>query len=136
MTNFRNKFLFHIAVLLSWSSSIAQSPVDPSQYAPCLSPLAGSSGQGGGRSYGPRGGLSYGPGGGLSYGPGGGLSYGDGGGLSYGDGGGLSYGPGGGLSYGPGGGLSMDNSYKGPWSPCLTGVLGKKWNRDNGCPNS
>ena len=111
----------------------AQSPVDPSLYAPCKTPLACSAGQGGGRSYGPGGGLSYGPGGGLSYGPGGGLSYGPGGGLSYGPQGGLSYGPGGGLSYGPGGGLSMDNSYRGPWSPCLTGVLGRDWNRSN-CP--
>ena len=102
----------------SLSTSIAQTPVDPSRYAPCQTTLACSAGPGGGRSYGPGGGLSYGPGGGLSYGPGGGLSYG----------------PGGGLSYGPGGGLSMDNSYKGPWSPCLTGVLGVEWNRQNNCP--
>jgi hypothetical protein len=27
----------------------------------------------------------------------------------------------------------MDNSYRGPWSPCLTGVLGRDWNRSN-CP--
>ena len=34
---------------------------------------------------------------------------------------------------GPGGGLSYDGKYRGPWSPCLTGVLGAKWNREN-CP--
>lgn len=127
MTNYIKNLFLPIFLFMCWSQSIAQSPVDPNQFAPCLTALACSTGPGGGRSYGPGGGLSYGPGGGLSYGPGGGLSYGPGGGLSYG--------PGGGLSYGPGGGLSMDNSYKGPWSPCLTGVLGRKWNRDNGCPN-
>ena len=128
------KIFFICILIFNWQKSSAQSPVDASLFAPCLTALACSSGPGGGRSYGPGGGLSYGPGGGLSYGPGGGLSYGPGGGLSYGPGGGLSYGPSGGLSYGPGGGLSSDNSYRGPWSPCLTGVLGKKWNSENGCP--
>ena len=111
----------------------AETPVDSSQYAPCLTALACSIGPGGGRSIGPRGGLSIGPGGGLSIGPGGGLSIGPGGGMSIGPGGGLSIGPGGGMSIGPGGGLSLDGQYKGPWTPCLTGVLGSLWNKEH-CP--
>lgn len=109
--------------------------VDPSEYAPCRSTLACSIGPGGGRSIGPGGGLSIGPGGGLSVGPGGGLSVGPGGGMSVGPGGGLSVGPGGGMSVGPGGGLSSDGKYRGPWTPCLTGVLGRKWNQEN-CPST
>lgn len=72
----------------------AEMPVDPSQYAPCLTPLACSAGPGGGRSIG----------------------------------------PGGGMSIGPGGGLSFDGQYRGPWTPCLTGVLGLQWNQEH-CPN-
>jgi hypothetical protein len=109
--------------LTAVNAATAQSAVSPSEYAPCLSPAACSIGPSGGRSFGPGGGLSSGPGGGLSFGPGGGLSFGPGGGMSFG--------PGGGLSFGPGGGMSSDGKYKGPWSPCLTGVLGVKWNREH-----
>jgi hypothetical protein len=120
-------------VLASAQGAIAQTAVDPSNFAPCRTPAACSTGAGGGRSTGPGGGLSMGPGGGLSMGQGGGLSKGQGGGMSMGQGGGLSIGQGGGLSTGQGGGLSYDGKYKGPWSPCLTGVLGVNWNQDN-CP--
>jgi len=89
------------------------------------------SGPGGGLSSGPGGGLSTGPGGGLSTAPGGGLSTGPGGGMSTGPHGGLSTGPAGGLSTGPGGGLSSGprtpEGYNGPWGPCVTGVLGRRW---------
>jgi hypothetical protein len=71
-----------------------------------------------------------GPGGGLSMGPGGGMSMGPHGGLSMGPNGGLSMGPGGGLSLGP----RTPDGYNGPWGPCITGVLGKKWMAEN-CPS-
>ena len=107
--------------------------VDPSDVAQCH----GSSGPSGPCSSGPGGGLSSGPGGGLSSGPGGGLSSGPGGGMSSGPSGGLSTGPGGGLSTGPGGGLSFGprtaDGYNGPWGPCITGVLGRKWMSEH-CP--
>ena len=121
------------SLFLLTGNALAQA-VSPSEYAPCRSALACSAGPGGGRSIGPGGGLSIGPGGGLSIGPGGGLSIGPGGGMSIGPGGGLSIGPGGGMSIGPGGGLSPDGSYKGPWTPCLTGVMGVQWTREN-CPS-
>jgi hypothetical protein len=136
-----------LKLLLALSASVAvfaQTPVlDPSDpdYAPCRgSSAAGgpcSTGPGGGLNSGPGGGLSIGPGGGLSIGPGGGLSIGPGGGMSIGPHGGLSIGPNGGLSIGPGGGLSIGprtpDGYNGPWGPCITGVLGKKWMAEN-CP--
>ena len=57
-----------------------------------------------------------------------------------GPGGGLYTGPGGGLYSGPGGGIYSGppdpndaDSYKGPWSPCITGVLGPEWTQQN-CP--
>lgn len=109
--------------------------VSPAQYAPCRNPLACSTSAGGGRATGPGGGLSTAAGGGLSSGPGGGLSTGPEGGMSSGPGGGLYAGPGGGMSSGPGGGLASDGRYKGPWSPCLTGVLGAEWNRLH-CPRN
>ena len=118
-----------VGILLSMllvTSINAETAVDESQYAPCLTSLACSMGSGGGRSMGPGGGLSMGPGGGLSMGPGGGMSMGPGGGLSMGEGGGMSM--------APGGGLSSDGQYKGPWTPCLTGVLGRQWNKEH-CPN-
>jgi hypothetical protein len=124
-----------VSITLVASMGVAQTPVSPDKYASCVSPRACSTGPGGGRSAGPGGGLSMGPGGGLSMGPGGGLSMGPAGGMSMGPGGGLSMGPGGRLSMGPGGGLSSDGKYAGPWSPCLTGVLGQQWNREN-CPSS
>jgi len=72
-----------------------------------------------------------GPGGGLYAGPGGGLYAGPGGGMYAGPGGGLYAGPGGGLYSGPGGGIyagpPSDDGYKGPWSPCITGVKGEAW---------
>ena len=120
-----------LSALLS-EAALSQA-ADPADYAPCRTAAACSTGAGGGRSIGPGGGLSIGPGGGLSIGPGGGLSIGPGGGMSIGPGGGLSIGPRGGMSIGPGGGLSLDGQYKGPWTPCLTGVMGRKWTRDN-CP--
>jgi hypothetical protein len=56
-----------------------------------------------------------------------------------GPGGGLYTGPGGGLYSGPGGGIYegppiADGGYKGPWSPCITGVNGLEWGKQN-CPN-
>jgi hypothetical protein len=55
-----------------------------------------------------------------------------------GPGGGLYTGPGGGLYTGPGGGLytgpRQSDGYNGPWGPCITGVLGMKWMREN-CPS-
>ena len=88
-------------------------------------------GPGGGLYPGPGGGLYPGPGGGLYPGPGGGLYPGPGGGLYPGPSGGLYPGPGGGMYPGPGGGIypgpPSEDGYKGPWSPCITGALGKKW---------
>jgi hypothetical protein len=109
-------------------------PFDP-DYAPCR----GYSGPGGACNAGPGGGLYSGPGGGLYTGPDGGLYTGPGGGLYTGPGGGMYTGPGGGLYTGPGGGLysgpgggiypgsPTPDGYHGPWSPCITGVLGKRW---------
>ena len=95
------------------------------------------SGPGGGLYHGQGGGLYAGPGGGMYAGPGGGLYRGPGGGMYAGPGGGLSTGPGGGLYTGPGGGSSRsaptDNGYKGPYGPCITGVLGQDWSKAN-CP--
>src|SRR5271166_3515724 len=73
-----------------------------------------------------------GPGGACYTGPGGGLYTGPGGGAYTGPGGGLYTGPGGGAYSGP---PSPDdqNAYKGPWSPCITGVKGPDWTREN-CP--
>ena len=118
-------------LFLAAPQAVAQTAVNPSEYAECKSLAACSVGPSGGRSIGPGGGLSIGPGGRLSIGPGGGLSIGPGGGMSIGPGGGLSIDLGGGMSIGPAGGLSLDGKYRGPWSPCLTGVLGKKWNQDH-----
>ena len=96
------------------------------------------SGPGGGLYSGPGGGMYSGPGGGLYSGPGGGLYSGPGGGMYSGPGGGLYTGPGGGAYTGPGGGAysgpPSSNGYKGPWSPCITGILGKKWMSQN-CSN-
>lgn len=96
------------------------------------------SGSGGGLHSGAGGGLHSGPGGGLHKGPGGGLYKGPGGGMYAGPGGGLYRGPGGGLYPGPGGGIYQGpptaNGYKGPWSPCITGALGKRWMHQN-CPD-
>jgi hypothetical protein len=54
-----------------------------------------------------------------------------------GPGGGLYTGPGGGLYAGPGGGIYRGppsaDGYKGPWSPCITGVKGAEWSLQN-CP--
>jgi len=122
---------------LNTRKASAQSALPRSEWAECLGSISSggpcSIGPGGGLSAGPGGGLSIGPGGGLSIGPGGGLSIGPGGGMSIGPGGGLSIGPGGGMSVGPGGGLSLAPGYKGPHTPCLTGVLGQEW-RDRHCP--
>jgi hypothetical protein len=96
------------------------------------------SGPGGGLYGGPGGGLYSGPGGGLYTGPGGGLYTGPGGGMYSGPGGGLYTGPGGGLYSGPGGGIYTgppdgEGAYRGPWSPCITGVKGPEWTKQN-CP--
>lgn len=94
-------------------------------------------GPGGGLYVGPGGGLYHGPGGGLYTGPGGGLYAGPGGGMYAGPGGGLYRGPGGGLYSGPGGGVYIGpptkDGYTGPWGPCITGALGKRW-MQNYCP--
>jgi hypothetical protein len=78
-----------------------------------------------------------GPGGACYSGPGGGLYSGPGGGAYSGPGGGLYTGPGGGMYTGPGGGRytgpPSDDGYKGPWSPCITGVKGPDWSAQN-CP--
>ena len=137
----KSKVISIFCFLMTSTIALPQT-IDPSDEAPCRGSSGPggpcSSGPGGGLSAGPGGGRSYGPGGGLSSGPGGGLSYGPGGGMSSGPKGGLSYGPGGGLSSGPGGGLSsgpiLTDGYKGPWGPCITGVLGKKWMEEN-CPS-
>jgi len=122
-----------ILFVLAIAATAHAQMVSPDQYAPCRSPLACSTTEGGGRAQGAGGGLSTAAGGGLSSSAGGGLSTGPGGGMSSGPGGGLYAGPGGGMSSGPGGGLASDGRYKGPWSPCLTGVLGADWNRLH-CP--
>jgi hypothetical protein len=107
---------------------------DASDKAPCR----GYAGPGGACYAGPGGGLYAGPGGGLYAGPGGGLYAGPGGGMYSGPGGGLYAGPGGGLYAGPGGGIypgpPSEDGYKGPWSPCITGVLGKRWMKEH-CPS-
>ena len=89
----------------------------------------GYSGPGGACYSGPGGGLYSGPGGGLYSGPGGGMYSGPGGGLYSGPGGGMYSGPGGGVYSGP----PSDDGYKGPWSPCITGVKGPEWTAQN-CP--
>jgi hypothetical protein len=134
--------LILLFALSASTAVLAQTPVlDPSNpdYAPCQ----GYSGPGGACYSGPRGGLYSGPGGGLNTGPGGGLYTGPGGGLYTGPGGGMYSGPGGGLYAGPGGGLysgpgggkysgpPTEDGYHGPWSPCITGVLGKRWMAEN-----
>lgn len=95
------------------------------------------SGPGGGLYTGPGGGAYTGPGGGLYTGPGGGLYTGPGGGMYTGPGGGLYTGPGGGMYTGPGGGIytgpTSPDGYKGPWGPCITGVLGDEWQKKH-CP--
>lgn len=97
-----------------------------------------SYGPGGGLHAGARGGRSRAPGGGLHSGPGGGLHTGPGGGMHTGPGGGLYSGPGGGLYPGPGGGIypgpRTEDGYQGPWGPCITGVLGRRWMQEN-CPS-
>jgi hypothetical protein len=93
------------------------------------------SGPGGGLAAGPGGGAYTGPGGGLFSGPGGGLYAGPGGGMYAGPGGGLYTGPGGGAYTGPGGGAyagpPTPDGYKGPWSPCITGVKDPEWTKKN-----
>jgi hypothetical protein len=126
-----------VTLLLMLSASVsvfAQTPVlDPSDpdYAECH----GYFGPGGACYNGPGGGLYSGPGGGLYPSPGGGLYTDPGGGLCPGPGGGLYPGPGGGLYPGPGGGIypgpPKEDGYHAPWSPCITGVLGKKWMAEN-----
>ena len=58
-------------------------------------------------------------------------------GMYAGPDGGLYAGPGGGLYAGPGGGIyegpPSNDGYKGPWSPCITGVKGDDWTAQN-CP--
>ena len=122
----------------AWAQDRADEP------APCR----GYTGPGGACYSGPGGGLYAGPGGGAYSGPGGGLNGGPGGGLYGGPGGGMYSGPGGGLYSGPGGGLysgrgggiytgphsSGPGTYKGPWGPCITGLLGEKWMQEN-CPD-
>jgi len=103
----------------------SQSVLPPDQWAPCL----GSTRPGGPCSADSGGGLYAGPGGGLYEGPGGGLYEGPGGGLYQGPGGGAYNGPGGGLYLGP----ASEDGYKGPWSPCFTGVFGAEWRHEN-CP--
>jgi len=92
-------------------------------------------GPGGGLSDAPGGGASAAPGGGLFAGPGGGLYTGPGGGMYRGAGGGLFTGPGGGAYTGPGGGAyaggPTPDGYKGPWSPCVTGVKDADWTKAN-----
>jgi hypothetical protein len=127
--------------LLIASNIALPQTVDPADEAPCRGYTgrggACYSGSGGGLYSGPGGGRYSGPGGGLYPGPGGGLYPGPGGGMYPGPGGGLYPGPGGGLYPGPGGGIypgpPSSDGYHGPWSPCITGVLGKKWMREN-CP--
>jgi hypothetical protein len=123
------------------STTALSGEADPSDVAECRG-YSGSggacySGPGGGLYSGPGGGRYSGPGGGLYSGPGGGLYSGPGGGMYSGPGGGLYAGPGGGLYSGPGGGLYLgpptENGYKGPWGPCITGVLGKHWMAEH-CP--
>lgn len=98
------------------------------------------SGPGGGLYSGPGGGQYSGPGGGQYSGPGGGLYSGPGGGMYSGSGGGNYTGPGGGLYTGPGGGAysgspsSPNNSYHGPYGPCITGQADHEWLVKN-CPN-
>ena len=134
-------WLVGTVLVLASEVALPQTPLNPSEWAPCIGSTTPrgpcNSGPGGGLNAGPGGGLSMGPGGGLSMGPSGGLSMGPRGGMSMGPGGGLSMGPGGGASMGPGGGLSLGppqpDGYNGPWSPCFTGVLGAQWRKEN-CP--
>jgi hypothetical protein len=102
---------------------------------PCYAGPGGGlyAGPGGGRYSGPGGGLYSGPGGGLYAGPGGGMYTGPGGGLYTGPGGGLYSGPGGGIYSGPPDNSSTD-AYRGPWGPCITGVLGAEWTAQH-CPH-
>lgn len=127
---------------IATAQTLVTSSADPN-YAPCRGnggpggPCYG--GPGGGLYGGPGGGLYSGPGGGLYGGPGGGLYGGPGGGMYGGPGGGTYGGPGGGLYGGPGGGiyggppLSDGTGYRGPWGPCITGVLGRQWMQEH-CP--
>jgi len=133
-----------VALMMTGVVRVASAQVDgSSQPAPCrgYSGPGGPcySGPGGGLNSGPGGGRYSGPGGGLYAGPGGGLYKGPGGGMYAGPGGGLYTGPGGGMYTGPGGGLysgpPSDDGYKGPWGPCITGVLGSAWMVEN-CPGN
>jgi len=125
---------FGLAAVVVPDSASAQCRGYAGPGGPCYS------GPGGGLYEGPGGGRYSGPGGGLYTGPGGGLYAGPGGGMYTGPGGGLYTGPGGGLYSGPVGGVyagppdqNNPNAYKGPWSPCITGVLGPEWNAEH-CP--
>jgi hypothetical protein len=131
-----------IAIAIGLNSIAAPShAVDPEDAADCrgYAGPAGAcyAGPGGGLYAGPGGGRYAGPGGGLYAGPGGGLYAGPGGGMYAGPGGGLYMGPGGGLYAGPGGGIyggaPKPDGYKGPWGPCITGVLGRAWMKEH-CP--
>lgn len=137
--NINTVFTAAIFFVLLWTAARADDDA-----APCR----GYTGPGGACYTGPGGGLYSGPGGGRYTGPGGGLYTGPGGGLYTGPSGGMYTGPGGGLYTGPGGGSytgpgggrytgppspDESNSYKGPWSPCITGAMGLKWSREN-CP--
>ncbi len=137
------RLLLIASLLIVIQANVVRSQIiDPSDVAECR----GYSGSGGPCNSGPRGGLNGGPGGGRYAGPGGGLYSGPGGGLYSGPGGGMYSGPGGGLYRGPGGGLysgpgggiypgpPSEDGYKGPWGPCITGVLGKKWMSEH-CPS-
>ena len=138
----RRKLIAISAVWAIGASITARTQVvDPSDVAPCRG-YAGEggacyAGPGGGLYGGPGGGRNSGPGGGLSPRPGGGLYPGPGGGMYPGPGGGLYPGPGGGLYPGPGGGIypgpPEKDGYRGPWSPCITGVLGRQWMQEH-CP--
>lgn len=121
---------FHTAAIADSNDSPCRGYSGPG--GACYSGPGGGlySGPGGGRYSGPSGGLYSGPGGGLYVGPGGGMYSGPDGGLYTGPGGGLYSGPGGGIYAGP----PSDDGYKGPWGPCITGVLGTAWKRQN-CPN-
>jgi hypothetical protein len=143
MRYFRRATVTLLALIVTaavFAQTLVLDPSDP-DFAPCR----GYWGPGGPCNPGPRGGLNPGPGGGLNPGPGGGLNPGPGGGLNPGPGGGMNPGPGGGLNPGPGGGMNAgpgggiypgppsEFGYHGPWGPCITGALGRKWIREH-CP--
>jgi hypothetical protein len=137
--NFR---IFIFIGLLVCSTVANTQAIDTSDAAPCFGYKGAGgpcyAGPGGGLYAGPGGGRYSGPGGGLYSGPGGGLYEGPDGGMYSGPGGGLYEGPGGGLYTGPGGGLydgpRTSDGYRGPWGPCITGVLGRKWRHEH-CPS-